>query len=225
MSDPMEEGKQGAAGTVDANPPASVGQAQPSTPDITALMTRLEALEKQNKALQSGKDKRWNEVMPVIKQVAAVLGIDESKVAEAQEKAVLQELVAERMGRLQPQGGTGTTTPQAAQVDVQSIAKQYGLDPNSDAGFLSALVGESDHEKVELKIARYARQKVAQPNPSSATSPAPTGGTSASQSGAELVGEYKTKMLAARGNKALGQQIKEEYRKRGCPVDSVIFGV
>jgi hypothetical protein len=41
----------------------------------------------------------------------------------------------------------------------------------------------------------------------------------------ELMGEYKSKMLAARGNKTLGKEIREKYKKLGVPVETVVFSV
>jgi len=108
---------------------------------------------------------------------------------------------------------------------LSKIASQYGLDAN-DASFIAGLGNETDAAKVELAIARRARDKANQPSPTPAQGTAPVGGNIPQPKvGDELVGEYTKQMLAARGNKALMNSIKEEFRKKGCPVDGVSFSV
>jgi hypothetical protein len=230
MSDELPDvGKQVGTGDASANSQTSQPQAQPLTADVTTLVAEIKALKGEVNALKSGKDKavnRLEEEWKPLKELAKYLNVDEDTVREAQRNMLLDKLVAQSLSSPQPeQVATGTSTPQVARADVQTLASQYGLDPIADAPFLLSLVSEPDPSKVELMIARKARDKTSQPNPTPASSPAPMGGTPVTQKGEELVGEYKTKMLTNKGNKELLRQIKEEYRQKGCPVDHVNFSI
>ena len=219
------DGNQPVQGGGSATPTPSTTEGQLSAENFAALQKQVNELAAQNRGLQKGLDKRLDhDIMPVIKQVAKRLGIDEAQVLQAQRDEVLDSLIAERLAP-QSVSTPGTGAVQTAPVEVTKIASQYGLDAN-DASFVAGLGNETDATKVELAIARRAHDKANQPSPTAAQGTAPVGGNIPQPKvGEELVGEYTKQMLAARGNKALGEQIKAEFRKKGCPVDKVIFGV
>jgi hypothetical protein len=223
MTENQEEGNFVETGGAPANVQPSTLASQPSPVDIPALVAEIRTLKGEVNALKSGKDKAVSRLMKPLEEIAKRLGVDEETVQKAQREMVLDELVAQRIGNSQPQGGTGTTPEPTAQVDVQSIAKQYGLDPVADAAFMLSLVKETNPDTVELHIARKAKEKAGQPNPTPSQVPAPQGGGNNQATGDELVGEYRQKMIAARGKPDLLRSIKADYAKKGVPVDNVIF--
>lgn len=94
------EGNQGSAGGTGANPTPSAQPGQPSAVDyaksIQELQAKLNAQDAVLRALQSGKDKRWDtEVKPLqetVDRLAEALGVDANQVKAAQHKLALEDL-------------------------------------------------------------------------------------------------------------------------------------
>ena len=219
MAENDDEGKPVEGGEQVAKPDSLPETAQPST-NLSALEERLNKLERENRALQSGKDRRWNEVMPVLKQVANMLGVDEKTVAEAQEKAVLQELVAERMARLQsPQPTTGTSGEGIAQGEVQTILQKYQLS-SADAEVASKLKEAAErgwsNDLIRAEFADLALRRATKPSPSQSAAPPMAGGSSeVVLSDAEKDALYaKLKQLYKTPTKS-AQEIKELEKRLG----------
>ena len=111
--------------------------------------------------------------------------------------------------------GNGTT-------DAAKVVAKYGLAEN-DPDVLPLLRTKSGTE-LELAVANIALGRAKSPQPSAAAATSLTGGTPPKTEGVEaLTKDYQKDMLAARGNVSELKRIKEEARKRGVPVDSIVF--
>ncbi len=218
MDTPLD-GKQIDSGGSGATANPSEPTAQLSPADLVEMKRQVVELVAQNRGLQKGLDKRLaNDVLPLLKRVAERLGIDEAKVLQAQRDEVLDGLVAERLGTPIASQTPGTSTAVAPQIEVTKIAAMYGLDAN-DASFIAGLASETDPDKVELAVARRAKQKQNQPSPTAAQSTAPAGGhASAEQDEAQLKAEYQKAIKPLRGNIDAISRLQAEYRKKGLPL-------
>jgi len=217
MNATPDEGNQTVSGGGSATPSPSQTADQPLSGNLAAMEARLKATEGELKALKSGKDAAVNRVETAGKtllEYARVLGVDEEKIKEAQRTMALDELVAQKYGA-QPNQATGSGTVQTPVVEVTKIAAQYGLDAN-DASFIASLANETDADKVELAVARRAKEKQNQPSPTDAQRTAPAGG-SGTQESTDLKAEYQKKVTKLRGNIKAVSDLQAEYRKKGLP--------
>ena len=165
-----------------ATPNPSGTEGQPSGDNLTPMEVRMKALEGEIKALKSGKDAAVNRVEKAGNQLleyAKYLGVDEDKIKEAQRTMAIDELVAQKYG-VQSAPVIGNNAVQTPVVEVTKIASQYGLG-EEDQSFIASLGNETDADKVELAIARSAKEKKNQPSPTPAQQTAPTGGHVAPQ--------------------------------------------
>ena len=104
---------------------------------------------------------------------------------------------------------------------VQQIVKELQLD-TSDPEVLQLLSGTyRDYNHMFHEAALLVARKLSKPVPSSASSPPIPGGLINQPNEAELIGNYKKEMLAARGKKELARSIQEKYRVLGTPIEEV----
>jgi hypothetical protein len=204
---------------------------QPLGNSFESLQGRLETFEKnvlgQLKALQGDKDRRipklegsLQEVMSEITRLKGHGFSDEEAINEVEFRQNVKDLAQKIKGVEQP---TGNGAAQEAQFNIVKELTAYGLDTN-DPDVLKLVSGRyrnADHFRAEA--ATLALRKSTPSTPSDTVSPAPTGSGINPPSGAELVGEYKTKMKSARGNRTLLASIREEYGKKGVDVHNVDF--
>jgi len=182
MTDNDVEGKPVEGGGAVAKPEPSPEPAQPNA-DLSALMARIDKLEHENRSLQSGKDKRFNEIMPVINQVADILGLDPKKVAEAQETAIIREIVAERKAGLnQPASSVGNEVkPIETQSEVQTLLQKYQLssaDTDVTLKLKEATERGWSNDRIRAEFADLALSRTNKPTPSQSVAPPVSGGSS-----------------------------------------------
>ena len=152
---------------------------QPLEANLVALSKRIEQLEHENRALQSGKDKRWNEVMPIVKKVATMLNVDEAKVVEAQRTMVLDDLVAERMTGTRPEDKpSGSGEPKGASIEVAAIVSALGLNA-ADTDVAAVIAGNADTTMQIAELSKLAVSRASKPSPTPGQLPSPSGGAPA----------------------------------------------
>lgn len=134
------------------------------------------------------------------------------------EKAI--DLVLERFGNDSSTSAAGTGTSGAD--EASKVFAKYEVDLNDPAavGFLS-LKGA---DLVDA-VASYKVNKLKQPTLDSSAAGSLQGGSQNNRppSLEKMTEEYKTKMIAARGNKNLLSSIREDYKKKGVDVYNVSF--
>jgi len=212
---------------------SSMTEGQPSQNEllsqIAELTKRLEAQNGEIRALKSGKDKAVGRledaVSPLLEKLGKYLDVDQEKVADAQRRMLLDDLVAERYGQRQSAPATSGKVAQAptVSVDVQGIASKYGLDPN-DAAVASALAEyPTDPKELEIRLANIALGKARQTLPTAAQSPAPAVKPPAPAGEEELRTKYVEEMLAHQGDPRAIRDVQAKYKKLGVPIDQIGF--
>jgi hypothetical protein len=220
MSQSNEEGKPDEQGGVQPVPP-SASQAQPSV-DLAALKKQVEEQDRVIRALQSGKDRRWNEYEPLLKRFADELGEDKFKAI--QREAALDELVAGRVGTPQPEKQSpAQTVPTAPKVEVATLVDALGLGMD-DPGVVALTATIEDPTQLLAAIGRYAKKKATSPTPNAAQAPVSPGKAPSGDVPPEkLMADYQKELSAARGNAKLFHQIREKYKNLGLNVDGIVF--
>jgi hypothetical protein len=185
MSEELKEGNQ-PLGEQNANSVPSTPAGQPSEADLTKVLLELQGQIKEQgaviKALQSGKDKRWDsEVKPLrdsVAKIADALGIDPKEVIKAQKAVALDELAEAYMGdrSLPSSGGTGGGND--AVVELQSIVAALDLPANDSRVTSLQLKYAGDPAKFTLEAAALKKQLATAQEPTPAEQPLPGGSTS-----------------------------------------------
>lgn len=175
-----------------------------------------------DRKVQSVKDKRLSKV-DKIEESLSRLGV----LAELEEHGVtipsdlkmemrLKELEARLNQGASPDLDAGTSTV-TANADTARVLDELKLDA-SDPEVLRVLSGAGD---VTLGLAKLAVRRVTAPSPTPEQAAASIGKPLTPPDGNALIGEYKTKVLANKGNANAIRAIKEQYRQKGVPVDQV----
>ncbi len=189
MSAKPNEGNLEDAGEPGANSNSSASQSQPLEASFTELMATLQkkvdAQDGEIKALKSGKDKAVDRAIKsqeeTLAKLAKYLNVDETQVREAQRQSVLDDLVAERVGRNQPDqpiGGTVGSGGNAAEqsIDVESTLKAMQFEDN-DVALAALKVLHGNNQAGLLKAAANLRiSQLAQKPAGPAGALPPTGG-------------------------------------------------
>lgn len=197
---------------------------------IEALTRKLDEVDKRSASLQGDKDravtKTAKEVDDLKRKIAEIeklkgSGLDSDAAIEEFSFREDVRAIKDQLSKLGQAPATPAGNEQSG-ADAAKVVEQYGFTKEDvDAQALARLHG-SDPEKLEGELAKLAFKRQRTP-------PAPDavvqGAVSRPANADQLTQEYKTKMIAARGNKALGQQIKAEYEKKGVPVHEVNFSV
>ena len=233
MAEIQNEGNPQAEGA--GSQPVSSGEGKPfegSQNELVELLKaqskKLETFEKEIRGLQSKQDKgdkQFKEFMADYqKQVAAGVPDHEAyeiaqnnqnaKKRQAEREALLDQLLAERSGK-----SVGADSKLAK---AKELALKYGIDENDPS--LAEIVSTKDEDRWEGEIAIRAIKKTSPQSlggvPSMPATPSP------SKPDLQRLGEeYVNKVLEAKGNKMLVRQLREEYRKKGVPVDNTVFSV
>lgn len=132
------------------------------------------------------------------------------------------------------------TPPTAVKVDTGTIsgaqALPEALERFRESGLsvsdpdVSALIGKANDFKTResflLEAERLVNRKSIKPSVTASAAIATSTGTPPGNPSIEaLTAEYKTKFIAAHGNKAECERIKSEYAKKGVLVDKVAFTI
>lgn len=135
------EGNQSGNGDGNANSQSSNQASQPLEGDlaviVAGLQKKIDAQSGEINALKSGKDKAVNRVEKsneeMLEKLGKLLNVDPQKIQEAQRQSVLDDLVAERTGRVQPVSasvGTGANTGVTVELGVIDSALEL---PSNDS--------------------------------------------------------------------------------------------
>lgn len=228
---------QGAGGN---QPPAS-GEAVAGKPDLSELVKvvrdvvseELKPVKGEISGIYSRQDKDRNAFREFMdeyrKQKATGLSDVEAqnaaeqtlnaKAENAEEKRMLKEVYAKVIGSSSPQAaGNGVS----GAVDLAKAVAKYDLS-ESDPDVIEASRGKSG-DALDASLANLALKRAKQNPPSVAAASALQSGVGGkSDDVAALTEKYQKDMLAARGNKLLLKSIKEEAKKKGVPVDTIVF--
>lgn len=131
----------------------------------------------------------------------------------AKQEALLQQIAEKVLGPSSAGNGTSAAV---------SIVQEYNLDAN-DPDVIKNVLSQTDPKDAKIAALEHINRRVAAqpPSPTAAGSlqtkpPAPVGQ-------AELLTGYTSEMMKARGKPGLLRQIREDYAKRGLPVDQVVL--
>ena len=236
MTDELEVGNP--SGAAVTNQPVSSTKPIDGTPqqsqEFLEIKKQLELTRKELQGLQGRQDKEQNEVQrfmgEVKKRMAAGQSLEEAEksIVAEQKNAEREELIfkiAQKVGVLdtpaQSPAGNGTQVPSEKAMTLQS----YGLNEN-DPDVAENLSGKNlTGLELKLAAAEIALKRKNQPTPDVSASPAAVGNPPAPKDLKSMTEDYKKKIIAARGNKALGKQIQDEFRKQGGDPGSVGFNL
>lgn len=226
------EGNLSANGEQEAKPASSGGNGQPSATEISELIKRLDALEHQTSSLQSVKDKAVDrykkEVVEPLQdsfaKFAKYLNVDPETATKAQRAMVMDEIVNERLNGFQTaKSPDGTVRSAVNPVDTAAILKKVGIDENSPEAiqFMRSQFDNPDQAELEA----YRMKNRPQPSPTPETKSALKGNPPRPDSVEEKLNNYKKEVIAARGNRAAIQSIKQKYKNENVPIEQVSFSV
>ena len=210
------EGNQTTAGATQPPVAPSSPVAGQLSPDEIKALRELPTLVK---GLQKGTDKQIGQVRADIKRI---LELKESGMNEQQiQRELALDAILEQGNAAKPLvGNEGQQAQSLDTVDKSKVLAELELDAN-DPVVLPLLSLNGD--KFEAAATKVALQRAKQPKPSPASASALQGHQAPPADGAKLIGEYQSKMIAARGKPTELRAIKAEYEKKGVPVDQVAF--
>jgi len=231
------DGGQPAGTAPDANAGASDGSGveQPSfdaaklQESLDALNSGFKTLEARVNGLQSVKDKDKQELSDLKQRIAEYEQLKERLGPEgAMEQLELRDQLSQMnqaLSKLTNSASTQTPGTGASGVgEMAQVIADNQLDANDPE--VTKILATFKGLKAATELGKLAVLKASKQPPSAAASTSMTAGSASVPTDvAALTAEYQTKMMAARGNKTLATQIKEQYRNKGVPVDSVLFGV
>lgn len=219
---------EGSEGTT--TPPASPGAGdEPNSQAaadqlVNAVLERLESSieERVQKAVQSTKDKRFNEVEdftttygPLLKRVKDLIPAEDyDRIQRDLEMEDLRSIV----NTLQRgQGNTGNVTP-APPVDVAKLVGDSGLDPRDPQVIM--MMNRKFDSALEAKaaIADILISKNSAPTPTPAQSPASNTGepTPNNDTAESLMAEYKKAVAPYRGNIQKVSELQASFRRKAA---------
>lgn len=218
------EVKEGALPTPTFEEPSAVSS--PSMPDAKSLAKEVASLLMPDieKKLQSTKDKRFDRLEKAIGlSELEEMGVSipenvkqEYRLRDMQKK--LDQLSAPAQEASTAKGVTMSND------EIAQIIKDAGVDVTKPEGIalLSGRYRNRDHFEAEaLKLGKRQSQPQTTSPADAGTLNAPPPSTDKSPD--SLVKEYREKMLAARGKRDQILALKDEYKKKGVPVEQVIF--
>jgi len=218
---------QGSEGTT--TPPASQGAGvqQSSTTDATQLVDQVLARldtsldERIQRAVQSTKDKRFNEqeqfrrdYQPILDKIKGLVPAEDfDKLQRDLEMEDLRSVVTNLVKSGQQVTGNNSPTPP---VDMAKLIGDSGLD-RKDPQVVMNLLGKTYGSELEAKaaIADYLIAKNKAPSPTPSQSPADnTGEPPGSVTEEGLMSDYRKEVAKYRGNIMAVTQIQQKYLKK-----------
>jgi len=196
---------------------------------IEALTRKLDEVDQRSKALQGDKDrgitKTKSEVDELKRKIAEIekikkTGLDDDGAIEEfsfrEDVRAIKEQLSKLTSTQAPPAGNGANLAE----ETAKVFEEYKLDPNDpEAVSLLSLQGV-DLVKAVSKLAI----KRAQTPTSDSSEASAINGSPAKPAGVEaLTKDYIKSMQAARGNKRLLSQIREDFKKKGVDIYNVDF--
>lgn len=206
----------------------SIAGAPSNSQEFLQLKKELELTRAEMKGLQSRQDKEKNEVQRFMEDVKAQMAkgksLEEAEQAvhesrKATEKDELLYKIAQKVGVLDgsPQNVAGNGSNAAD--EVANVFAEYGVPLNDPEA--ASLMDKRGVDLVKGVSKLALKRKTVTSDPSEAPA---IGGNAPRPAGVEsLTKQYQEDMLKNRGNRAALAQIKEQARKNGVPVDSIVF--
>lgn len=190
--------------------------------------SKFDNLTKELRGLQSRQDKAENSFQERLakldqlqgqglsrEQALAKMEAEDADVSWRKNLETRLEQIASQLGS----GGTQTNRQQ----QVADVFANVGLDPK-DPRVAPFLVKEyQSPEAMELAAYRLHKELTQTPTPTAAQGASLQSKPESRADVAELTQKYQNDMLAARGKPSELKRIKEEARKNGVPVDSIVF--
>lgn len=197
---------------------------------LDSLNSKVDSFAKTVSTIQSGKDKAVQKVESELKSMFA----DYEKLKErlgpdgAVEQMELKQQLSDIQAQLQrfsptvPAMSAGNT--QTGADLAAKVIDQIGLPDAPEVASFRQRSFSSEAEAL-LEGAKLAASLAKKPLPSAAQLAATESKTvtAGAETVEELTRDYQKNMLAAKGNKSMLRSLKEEARKKGVPVDSIVF--
>lgn len=230
MSANPNEGNPVTDGDTNANSQSSSSQSQPLeanfAAEIAKLQKKIDAQDGEIRALKSGKDKAVDRVVKsqeeTLAKLASYLNVDESQIREAQRQSVLDDLIAERMGKSQPEPAIqGRVESSGASVELQVIDRMLDL-PANDSRVTELKLKYAD--PVEYGKAALALQKslnTQPPSPAEQLLPEGSNTRKSEKTPAQLEADYQKEMGVIASTKRGDEKLraiaatKAKYREAG----------
>lgn len=185
--------------------------------DLSAVLSRLESLEKKYSGVQKGTDKvnarveeRVNQVLsnPQIARILELANAGKSS-EEIEERLLLDEMIQERKGKERSGSGGAGSPSGAVDAGISALVSEFGLDAND------AEVAEALSKNDSVKLARLAVQKSKTPTPDPSTAPPLTQKTPAPNAADEIEKGYLAEMATVkRGDTYRAANIKSKWRQK-----------
>jgi len=200
---------------------------------LEVLSRKLEEVDARSRALQGEKDRGVNKATKEVEELKAKIaeyeklkskGFDlDEAVDEIDFKSTIRQ-IKDRLDGIIPasQQATGTS-PVGVTEAAKSVFEKAKVDLNSPEAI--ALLREHGHDPIELAMHVGTLRAKLETTASPTSAPSISVGAPQPADVKALSDKYIKDMLAARGNKALAKQIKDEARQKGVPVDKVTFTV
>ena len=228
----------GTSSKANAGGSQEAGAKQSSDFDAAKLQSTLETLtgklaeiDARTRALQGDKDrgvaKANKEVDDLKRKIAAYeklkkSGLDEDDAAE--ELTFREDIrsLKEQIASLGPVSGQRAGSAQSGTVDAAAVIAELGLPDLPEVAAFRQRTFSSESELLR-EATKLAIGLASKPQPNAAQRAAAESGAAKpnEKSVEELTKEYQSQGAAAQGNPSKFRALKEEYRKKGVPVDQV----
>jgi len=215
---------------------SSDGKSIEDVTDVKKLVSELETVKKELRGLQGRQDKSENAYQPLLveyeRQKAKGLTNNEAmeaaqttmdRRAKAQKQELLLKQIAEKLG-LDSTSPLVSGNTKGIATEYEKVIKAHGLDAN-DAEVIALMRESGSALDFSINASKLTARKQSAPNPDQSQSPAKVFEPQPTPDGNALIGEYKQKVMANRGNKAMIDALKAEYAQKGVPVNSVNFSL
>jgi len=202
-----------------------VSQASPqSEVTLETVLEKLEAQDKQLRALQGDKDRGVNKALQQVENLSErfaelepyVQARLKGKTAEdAQREYILEEMVKERMGNKAQvvQDTPGKPTPAPGAEDLDDYFKEFDIDPNGPEAIKFVRAGKFDPASRTKFVLDHSRKQTSTPSPA-ASMPEGTGASVGARTLDEVNAELQAAMTSPMGldfDKI--KRLEEEHRK------------
>jgi len=228
----------GTEANVPASPEAVAGDANQLSELVKRVLAdELKPIKGEISGLYSRQDKdrnQFREFMDEFKKQKAS-GLSDAEAEQAAQTALTErekqskrdQLIDKLAEKFLNESSTQTPgTGVSVSGELAQVIRDNQLDANDPAVTEIIAAHGGNVVKAAVALGKLAQVKASKPSASPAASTSITGGEVSIDPNIEtLTAEYKNKIMAARGNKSLIKGLKDEYQKRGVPVDQVYFSV
>lgn len=211
--------------------PIEAGIDKSESGDLTAVLNKLDTLEREFRGLQSRQDKDRNSHRDFLDEFNRFKssGMNEADAVDAANKSLGDKEATERRNQLidkllakeansSSQAGVGST-PNVSE-SYSKVLTELELSPTDPSVIDLIRKGHTDLN-FAVEAGKLARKRASAPIPTQAQGLASTGSPVPDKSMDAMVVEYKQKVLANRGNKRAIESVKAEYEAKGVPIGQI----